>query len=181
MDRAHSDLKTTINKIDVFLSSYDKHRQRKLEEFFNTIHEMVERLKEAKLEGLEEVRLRKVKEELYKKEREVINYEELLEEKRVVQLIKLNEEILESGETIRESDILSAKLIRHLRNLTLTYTYNEESLLGRLKRVVDDQLVYISVEEGKKQKFFEKYTERMGSGEGLRMDRGIQSEEEYEY
>jgi 5-methylcytosine-specific restriction endonuclease McrBC regulatory subunit McrC len=69
--------------------------------------------------------LRKIKEELFKKEREVINYEELIEEKRIVQLIKMNDEIMESGESIKESDILTNKMIRHLRNLNLTYTYNE--------------------------------------------------------
>lgn len=98
-----------------------------------------------------------MKDELYKKERELINYEELLEEKRIVQLIKLNEEVMECGESVKESDILSNKLIRHLRNLNLTYTYNEESLYNRLSKVVDDQLVYISIEDCKKQKFFEKF------------------------
>jgi 5-methylcytosine-specific restriction endonuclease McrBC regulatory subunit McrC len=68
--------------------------------------------------------LRKIKDELFKKERELINYEELLEEKRVVQLIKLNDEIMESEESVKESDIVSNKLIRHLRNLNLTYTFN---------------------------------------------------------
>jgi hypothetical protein len=65
-----------------------------------------------------------MKDELYKKERELITYEELLEEKRIVQLIKLNDEIMESGESVKESDILCSKLVRHLRNLNLTYTFN---------------------------------------------------------
>lgn len=114
------------------------------------MHNELEKLKEAKLEQLEEVKLRKIKDELYKKERELITYEELIEEKRVVQLIKLNDEIMESGEAVKESEILTNKLIRHLRNLNLTYTYNEEQLYNRLKKVVDDQLVYISIEDSKK-------------------------------
>lgn len=65
-----------------------------------------------------------MKDELFKKEREIINYEELLEEKRIVQLIKLNDDILEAGESVKESDILSNKLIRHLRSMNLTYTFN---------------------------------------------------------
>lgn len=67
-----------------------------------------------------------MKDELYKKERELITYEELLEEKRIVQLIKLNDEIMESSETVKEGDIVCNKLIRHLRNLNLTYTFNAE-------------------------------------------------------
>ena len=95
-----------------------------------------------------------MKDELFKKERELINYEELLEEKRIVQLIKLNDEIMESSETVKESDILTNKLIRHLRNLNITYTFNEEQLGNRMQKVIDDQLVYISIEDAKKQKFF---------------------------
>ena len=114
------------------------------------MHAELENLKEAKLAQLEEVQLRKMKDELYKKEREIINYEELLEEKRVVQLIKLNDEVVEAGESVKESDILSSKLIRHLRNLNLTYSFNEEQLFNRLKKVVDDQLIYISIEDSKK-------------------------------
>lgn len=90
------------------------------------MHAVIDRLKEAKLSQLEEVKLRKIKDELFKKEREIITYEELLEEKRIVQLIKLNDEIMESSETVKESDILTNKLIRHLRNLNITYTFNEE-------------------------------------------------------
>ena len=75
---------------------------------------------------MEEIKLRKLKDELFKKEREIINFEELLEEKRIVQLIKLNDEIVESAEGVKESDILTNKLIRHLRNLNVTYTYNDE-------------------------------------------------------
>ena len=67
---------------------------------------------------------------------------------------------MESGESVKESDIVSNKLIRHLRNLNLTYTFNEEQVYNRLKKVVDDQLVYISIEDSKKQKFFEKYASR---------------------
>ena len=124
VEGAHKELKTNIRKIDEFLSSYDKHRQAKIEEFFNTMHTEIERLKEDKLSQLEEIKLRKMKDELFKKERELINYEELLEEKRIVQLIKLNDEIMESGEQVKESDILTNKLVRHLRNLNLTYTFN---------------------------------------------------------
>jgi hypothetical protein len=47
-----------------------------------------------------------------------------------------------------------------LRNLNLTYTFNEEQLFNRLKKVIEDQLVYISIEDSKKQKFFEKYAQR---------------------
>lgn len=83
-------------------------------------------MKEAKLAQLEEVKLRKIKDQLFKQEREIITFEELLEEKRVVQLIKLNDEILESAENVKESDILTNKLIRHLRNMNVTYTFNEE-------------------------------------------------------
>lgn len=50
----------------------------------------------------------------------------MIEEKRIVQLIKINDEIMETGESVRESDIVTNKLIRHLRNLNLTYTFNEE-------------------------------------------------------
>lgn len=84
MDSAHKDLKGTIYKIEEFLQSYDKHRMVKIEEFFNTMHAELEKLKEDKLSQLEEVKLRKMKDELFKKERELITYEELLEEKRVV-------------------------------------------------------------------------------------------------
>jgi hypothetical protein len=45
---------------------------------------------------------------------------------------------MESGEAVKESDIHSNKLIRHLRNLNLTYTFNEEQLFNRMKKVVDD-------------------------------------------
>ena len=44
------ELKGTINKIDEFLSSYDKHRQSKIDEFFNAMHNEIEKIKEAKLE-----------------------------------------------------------------------------------------------------------------------------------
>jgi hypothetical protein len=64
---------------------------------------------------------------------------------------------MESAESVKESDILTNKLIRHLRNLNVTYTFNEEQLEGKLRRVIEDQLVYISIEESKKQKFFEKF------------------------
>jgi ribonuclease HIII len=67
---------------------------------------------------------------------------------------------MEAGESVKESDILTNKLIRHLRNLNLTYTFNEEQLFNRLKKVIEDQLVYISIEDSKKQKFFEKYAQR---------------------
>ncbi|CDW87288.1 wd40 repeat-containing protein [Stylonychia lemnae] len=179
IEAAHSELKGIIHKVDEFLSTYEKHRQEKIEEFFNSLHHVIERLKEAKLSQLEEVKLRKIKDELYKKEREIINFEELLEEKRIVQLIKLNDEIVESSENVKESDILTNKLIRHLRNLNVTYTFNEDQLQNRMLKVIDDQLVYISIEDSKKQKFFEKYAQRSMSS--MQMDRGIQSEEEYEY
>ena len=171
MEGSHAELKGVIHKIDDFLSSYDKHRQDKIEEFFNSLHTVIDTLKEAKLSQLEEVKLRKIKDELFKKEREIINYEEMLEEKRIVQLIKLNDEIVESTENVKESDILTNKLIRHLRNLNITYTYNEEQLGSRMQRVIDDQLVYISIEDSKKQKFFEKYAQR--SSASVQMDRGI--------
>lgn len=38
----------------------------------------------------------------------------------------MNDEILESAENVKESDIITNKLIRHLRNLNITYTFNEE-------------------------------------------------------
>lgn len=75
-------------------------------------------------------------------------------------MIKLNDEIMESAESVKESDILSNKMIRHLRNLNVTYTFNEEQVEMRLRRVIEDQLVYISIEESKKHKFFEKYAQR---------------------
>jgi hypothetical protein len=53
-------------------------------------------------------------------------------------LIKLNDEILESNESIKECDIISNKLIRHLRSLNLTYSYNDETLYNRLRKVIDD-------------------------------------------
>ena len=87
---------------------------------------------------MEEIKLRKLKDELFKKEREIINFEELLEEKRIVQLIKLNDEIVESAEGVKESDILTNKLIRHLRNLNVTYTYNDEQIQARLSRLIED-------------------------------------------
>lgn len=114
------------------------------------MHAVVEKLREVKLSQLEEVKLRKMKDELFKKEREIINYEELLEEKRIVQLIKLNDEIMESSETVKESDIITNKLIRHLRNLNITYTFNEEQLTSRMQKVIDDQLAYITIEDAKK-------------------------------
>ncbi len=85
------------------------------------MHTELDRLKEAKLASLEEIKLKKIKDELYKKEREIINFEELIEEKRIVQLIKLNDDIVESYENVKESDIITNKLIRHLRNLNITY------------------------------------------------------------
>ena len=176
---SHKELKATIHKIDDFLSSYDKHRQSKIEEFFNSMHSQLEQLKKDLLSSLEEVQLRQLKDQLFKQERELINYEEFIEEKRMVQLIKLNDDIFEASENIKESDILSSKLIRQLRNLNLTYTFNEETLYERLSRVVQDQLVYISIEDSKKKKFFEKYSTR--SPESIQIDKGIQSEEEYEY
>lgn len=179
MEGAHGELKGVIHKIDEFLNSYDRHRQTKIEEFFNTMLHLLEKLKEQKLSQLEEVKLRKIRDELFKQERELVNYEELLEEKRIVQLIKLNDEIMESAESVKESDILSNKMIRHLRNLNVTYTFNEEQVEMRLRRVIEDQLVYISIEESKKHKFFEKYAQR--SQESLQMDRGIQSEADYDY
>ncbi len=45
---------------------------------------------------------------------------------------------MESAESVKESDILSNKLIRHLRNLNVTYTYNEEQVEMRLRRVIED-------------------------------------------
>lgn len=84
------------------------------------------------------MQLKKIKEELFKKERELLNYEEMIEEKRIVQLIKSHEDIVEANESIKESDIVTNKLIRYLRQLELTYTFNEESLLHRMKRMVDD-------------------------------------------
>lgn len=86
---------------------------------------------------------------------------------------------MECEETVKESDIVCNKLVRHLRNLNLTYTYNQDSLYNRLKKVIDDQLVYVTIEDSKKQKFFEKYASR--SPDSLQIDRGIQSEEDYEY
>mmetsp|Transcript_27193 Transcript_27193/g.26243 ORF Transcript_27193/g.26243 Transcript_27193/m.26243 type:complete len:92 (+) Transcript_27193:397-672(+) len=91
-----------------------------------------------------------MKDQLFKQERELITYEELIEEKRLVQLIKLNDEIFESGETIKDSDTVTSKLIRHLRNLNLTYSFNEDQLHSRLSKVVEDQLIYISIEDCKK-------------------------------
>lgn len=93
---------------------------------------LLTQLKESKLAQLEEVKLRKIKDQLFKQEREFINYQELLEEKRIVQLIKLNDEIMESAENAKESDIVTNKLIRHIRNLNITYTFNEENLQNRL-------------------------------------------------
>lgn len=84
IEGSHAELKGIIHKVDEFLSSYEKHRQEKIEEFFNSLHHVIDRLKESKLAQLEEVKLRKIKDELYKKEREFINFEELLEEKRIV-------------------------------------------------------------------------------------------------
>jgi hypothetical protein len=69
---------------------------------------------------------------LFKKEREFINYEELIEEKKVVQLIKLNDEMMEAVESVKESDILTSKLVRNLRNLNLTYTFNQDQIANRL-------------------------------------------------
>lgn len=40
-------------------------------------------------------------------------------------------------------------------------------------------MLYITIEDAKKQKFYEKYAQR--TAESVRMDRGIQSEEDYEY
>lgn len=96
------------------------------------------RVREIRLSQLEEVKLKSIREQLFKRERELINFEELLEEKRIVQLIKLNDEILESAEGVKESDIVVNKLIRHLRGLNLTYSFNEEHLQSRLNRLVDD-------------------------------------------
>lgn len=45
---------------------------------------------------------------------------------------------MECAESVKESDIVSNKLVRHLRNLNLTYTYNVDSLYNRLKKVIDD-------------------------------------------
>eukprot|EP00349_Pseudokeronopsis_sp_Brazil_P009964 CAMPEP_0202979970 /NCGR_PEP_ID=MMETSP1396-20130829/85979_1 /ASSEMBLY_ACC=CAM_ASM_000872 /TAXON_ID= /ORGANISM="Pseudokeronopsis sp., Strain Brazil" /LENGTH=104 /DNA_ID=CAMNT_0049719645 /DNA_START=205 /DNA_END=519 /DNA_ORIENTATION=- len=104
------------------------------------MHSQLEVLKQEKLAQLEEVQLRKMKDQLFKQERELINYEELIEEKRLVQLIKLNDEIFEEGENVKDSDIVTNKLIKHLRNLNLTYTFNESLLHDRLARVVEDQL-----------------------------------------
>ena len=102
------------------------------------MHTALERLKQVKLDTLEEVKLHKIKDELYKKEREIISYEEMLEEKRVVQLIKLNTDICEASESIKESELVTNKLIRHLRQLNLTYSFSEETLALRLQRVVED-------------------------------------------
>lgn len=45
VEGAHRELKSVIHKIDEFLSSYDKHRQNKIEEFFNTMHTELDNLK----------------------------------------------------------------------------------------------------------------------------------------
>ena len=46
---------------------------------------------------------------------------------------------MECEETVKESDIVCNKLVRHLRNLNLTYSFKGgEQLYNRLKKVVDD-------------------------------------------
>ena len=49
VEGAHSELKGVIHKVDEFLSSYDKHRQAKIEEFFNSMVHLLAQLKEQKL------------------------------------------------------------------------------------------------------------------------------------
>ena len=66
VEGAHGELKGVIHKIDEFLNSYDRHRQTKIEEFFNTMLHLLEKLKEQKLSQLEEVKLRKIRDELFK-------------------------------------------------------------------------------------------------------------------
>jgi hypothetical protein len=68
--------------------------------------------------------MERVKDELYKKERELLNFVELVEEKRIVQLVKLNDDVIEASESVKDADIIVNKLIRHLRNLNITYTFN---------------------------------------------------------
>jgi len=58
---------------------------------------------------------------------------------------------------VKESAILSNKLIRHLRNLNVTYTFNEENLRQRLQKVIDDQLMFVTLEDAKKHTFYEKF------------------------
>lgn len=123
--------------------------------------------------------MERVKDELYKKERELLNFVELVEEKKIVQLVKLNDDVIEASESVKDADIISSKLIRHLRNLNVTYTFNSDQIYKRLGRLVEDQLVYITQEEEKKVKFYEKF--KMKSPQSLAVDRGIQSEEDYEY
>ena len=70
--------------------------------------------------------MERVKDELYKKERELLNFVELVEEKKIVQLVKLNDDVIEASESVKDADIISSKLIRHLRNLNVTYTFNSD-------------------------------------------------------
>jgi hypothetical protein len=49
VEGSHGELKSVIHKIDEFLSTYDRHRQNKIEEFFNTMHAELENLKDLKL------------------------------------------------------------------------------------------------------------------------------------
>jgi hypothetical protein len=38
--------------------------------------------------------------------------------------VKLNDDVIEASESVKDADIITNKLIRHLRNLNVTYTFN---------------------------------------------------------
>jgi len=44
VNESHTELKQVINKIDAFLSTYDRHRQHKIEDFCNTMISLLKQL-----------------------------------------------------------------------------------------------------------------------------------------